>query len=68
MSKTALVLYTISAITGGMYAQCEISCRLKEKGHVDVWRSSNQDIITASTKVFVNGLYRLELMKLDLKG
>ncbi len=62
-SRSKLVRFTISAITGGMDAQGEVTVRLMEDGLVALGKGTDPDIITASAKAFLNGLNRLEYMK-----
>jgi len=62
-SKSKLVRFTVSAITGGTDAQGEVTVRLMEDGLVALGKGTDPDIITASAKAFLNGLNRLETMK-----
>ncbi|MCP4681489.1 MAG: 2-isopropylmalate synthase, partial [Desulfobacterales bacterium] len=62
-SKSKLVRFTVSAISGGMDAQGEVTVRLKENGLVALGKGADPDIIVASAKAFINGLNRLEYMK-----
>ena len=62
-SKSKLVRFTVSAITGGTDAQGEVTVRLMENGLVALGKGTDPDIITASAKAFLNGLNRLETMK-----
>ncbi len=62
-SKSTLVRFTVSAISGGTDAQGEVTVRLMEDGLVALGKGSDPDIITASAKAFINGLNRLENMK-----
>lgn len=62
-SKSKLVRFSITSITGGMDAQGEVTVRLTEDGLVALGKGSNSDIITASAKAYINGLNRLEYMK-----
>ncbi|SPD74547.1 2-isopropylmalate synthase [uncultured Desulfobacterium sp.] len=62
-SKSKLLRFTVSAITGGMDAQGEVSVRLIEDGLVALGKGTDTDIITASAKAFINGLNRLEYLK-----
>ncbi len=64
-SKAKLIRFTVSAISGGMDAQGEVTVRLKEGDRVALGKGADPDIITASAKAFVNGLNRLEAMKSD---
>lgn len=62
-SKAKLVRFTVSAITGGMDAQGEVTVRLTENGLVALGKGTDPDIITASARAFINGLNRLEYLK-----
>jgi 2-isopropylmalate synthase len=62
-SRAELVRFSVSAITGGMDAQGEVMVRLQENGFVALGRGTDQDIITASAKAFINGLNRLAYFK-----
>jgi 2-isopropylmalate synthase len=62
-SKSKLLRFTVSAITGGMDAQGEVTVRLVEDGLVALGKGADSDIITASAKAFINGLNRLEYLK-----
>ena len=62
-SKSKLLRFTVSAISGGMDAQGEVTVRLVEDGLVALGKGADPDIITASAKAFVNGLNRLEHLK-----
>jgi 2-isopropylmalate synthase len=54
-----LLRFTISALTGGVDAQGEVTVRLKEGDNVVLGKGSDSDILVASAKAFVNGLNRL---------
>jgi 2-isopropylmalate synthase len=62
-SRSELLRFTISAITGGTDAQGEVTVRLKENGLVALGRGTDPDIMTASALAFINGLNRLEYLK-----
>ena len=62
-SRSELMRFTISAITGGTDAQGEVTVRLKENGLVALGRGADPDIMTAAALAFVNGLNRLEYLK-----
>ena len=59
-----LLRFTVSALTGGTDAQGEVTVRLRENGLVALGRGSDPDIITASAKAYINGLNRLEYLKM----
>ncbi len=58
-SRCELLRFTVSAITGGMDAQGEVTVRLKENDVVALGKGSDPDIIVASAKAFINGINRL---------
>lgn len=62
-SKAKLLRFTISAITGGLDAQGEVTVRLGENGLVVLGKSSDSDILVAAAKAYINGLNRLEYLK-----
>ena len=62
-TKCELMRFTVSAITGGMDSQGEVTVRLKENGLVALGKGTDPDIITASAKAFINGLNRLVYLK-----
>ena len=62
-TKSKLLHFSISSLTGGTDAQGEVTVRLQEDGQVALGQGSDTDIIIASAKAYVNGLNRLESMK-----
>ncbi|RJP87781.1 MAG: 2-isopropylmalate synthase [Desulfobacteraceae bacterium] len=64
-TKSKLLRFTISALTGGTDAQGEVTVRLKEDERIALGRGSDPDIITASAYSYVNGLNRLEYLKMN---
>jgi 2-isopropylmalate synthase len=62
-TKSHLMRFTISAITGGTDAQGEVTVRLKEKDFIALGKGTDPDIITASAYAYINGLNRLEYLK-----
>ena len=64
-TKSQLLRFTISALTGGTDAQGEVTVRLKEDERIALGRGSDPDIITASAYAYVNGLNRLEYLKMN---
>ncbi|MDO9262687.1 MAG: 2-isopropylmalate synthase, partial [Desulfosalsimonadaceae bacterium] len=52
-TKSQLLRFTISALTGGTDAQGEVTVRLKEDDRVALGRGSDPDIITASAYAYV---------------
>lgn len=64
-TESKLLRFTISALTGGTDAQGEVTVRLKEDECIALGRGSDPDIITASAYAYVNGLNRLEYLKMN---
>ncbi|HIC85666.1 MAG TPA: 2-isopropylmalate synthase, partial [Desulfobacterales bacterium] len=62
-SRSKLLRFTVTAITGGMDAQGEVTVRLEENGLVALGKGADPDIITASAKAYINGLNRLQYLK-----
>ena len=62
-TDSELLRFTVSALTGGTDAQGEVTVRLRENGIVALGRGTDADIITASAKAYINGLNRLEYLK-----
>jgi 2-isopropylmalate synthase len=62
-TRSELLRFTISAITGGTDAQGEVTVRLKENGLMALGRGADPDIMTAATLAYINGLNRLEYLK-----
>ncbi|MCG2758158.1 MAG: 2-isopropylmalate synthase, partial [Desulfobacteraceae bacterium] len=62
-SKSELLRFSVSAISGGTDAQGEVTVRLKENGLIALGRGADPDIITASAKAYINRLNRLEYLK-----
>lgn len=62
-SKSKLLKYIVSSITGGTDAQGEVTVRIQEDDTVVVGQGAHMDIITASVYAYVNALNRLEHAK-----
>ena len=62
-TRSRLMHFGISSLTGGTDAQGEVTVRLEEDGMVALGQGSDPDIIVASAKAFINGLNRMEAMK-----
>ncbi len=62
-TRSRLVRFSVSSVTGGMDAQGEVTVRLEEDGIVALGKGTDPDIITASAKAYINGLNRLEYLK-----
>jgi 2-isopropylmalate synthase len=62
-TRSKLLHYGISSVTGGTDAQGEVTVRLEEDGRVVMGQGTDPDIIVASAKAYINGLNRLDAMK-----
>lgn len=62
-AKSEMLRFTIRALTEGTDALGEVIIRLKENGLMALGRGSDEDIIIASAKAYINGLNRLEYLK-----
>ncbi len=62
-TKSELLRFSITALTGGTDAQGEVTVRLREGGLLALGRGADPDIITAGAKAYLNGLNRLEYLK-----
>jgi len=63
-TESELLRFSVSALTGGTDAQGEVTVRLGENGLIALGKGADPDIITASAKAYVNGLNRLEYLKM----
>ncbi len=63
-TKSALLRFSVNALTGGTDAQGEVTVRLQEDNLIALGRGADPDIITASAYAYINGLNRLEYLKL----
>src|SRR3990172_3616226 len=66
-TKSTLLKYSVTAITGGTDAQGEVSVRLREGEHIVLGQRSHADIIVASAKAYINALNRLEYKKKETR-
>ncbi|MBF0530945.1 MAG: 2-isopropylmalate synthase [Deltaproteobacteria bacterium] len=62
-TRSRLLHFGISSLTGGTDAQGEVTVKLEEDGMVAIGQGSDPDIIVASAKAYINGLNRLDAMK-----
>jgi 2-isopropylmalate synthase len=62
-TKSSLLRFSVSALTGGTDAQGEVTVKLKEGDLIALGRGADPDIITASALAYINGLNRLEYLK-----
>ncbi len=64
-TESELLRFTVSALTGGTDSQGEVTVRLQENGLVALGKGADPDIINASAKAYINGLNRLEYLKVN---
>ena len=62
-TRSNLLHFGISSVTGGTDAQGEVTVRLEEDGRVVLGQGSDPDIIVASAKAYLNGLNRLDALR-----
>jgi 2-isopropylmalate synthase len=62
-TRSKLLRFSVTSMSGGTDAQGEVTVRLQEDGVVALGKGADPDIITASAKAYVNGLNRLEYLK-----
>jgi len=62
-TRSKLLYFSVSSITGGTDAQGEVLVRLEDGGKVVVGQGADPDIITAAAKAYLNGLNRLVFIK-----
>jgi 2-isopropylmalate synthase len=60
--------FAVSSITGGTDAQGEVMVRIEDAGKVVLGQGADPDIITAAAKAYLNGLNRLEYLKISRKS
>ncbi len=58
-----LELYSVNAVTGGTDAQGAVTVRISDNGVKSIGRGSDEDIIVASAKAYINAINRVERMK-----
>jgi len=66
-TKSNLLYFSVSSITGGTDAQGEVMVRIEDSGKVVIGQGADPDIITAAAKAYLNGLNRLEYLKNEPK-
>ncbi len=62
-SKSRLLKFAVSSITGGTEALGEVSVRLEDEGHIVTGQGVDPDVVTASARAYINGLNRLHFLK-----
>ncbi|MBA3014219.1 MAG: 2-isopropylmalate synthase [Proteobacteria bacterium] len=64
-TQSKLLYFAVSSITGGTDAQGEVMVRIEgDNGKVVLGQGADPDIVTAAAKAYLNGLNRLEYLKL----
>jgi 2-isopropylmalate synthase len=67
-TRSKLLQFAVSAITGGTEAQGEVTVRLEEKGRTVIGQGADTDVMVASAKAYINALNKLEYRKKELRG
>ena len=62
-TKSRLLYFAVSSITGGTDAQGEVMVRIEDEGKVVLGQGADPDIITAAAKAYLNGLNRIAFLK-----
>jgi len=62
-TKSKLLYFAVSSITGGTDAQGEVMVRVEDDGKIVVGQGADPDIITAAAKAYLKALNRLEYLK-----
>ena len=62
-TRSTLLYFAVSSITGGTDAQGEVMVRIEDHGKVVLGQGADPDIVTAAAKAYLNGLNRLEYLK-----
>jgi len=62
-TKSKLLYFAVSSITGGTDAQGEVMVRVENDGKIVVGQGADPDIITAAAKAYLKALNRLEYLK-----
>ena len=65
-TRSKLLYFAVSSITGGTDAQGEVMVRIEDHGKVVVGQGADPDIITAAAKAYLNGLNRLVYLKKEI--
>ncbi|MBI9111626.1 2-isopropylmalate synthase [Maridesulfovibrio ferrireducens] len=61
--KPKLELYSVNAVTGGADAQGAVMVHIIDEGVKSIGRGSDEDIMVASAKAYINAINRVERMK-----
>jgi len=67
-TRSKLLQFAVSAITGGTEAQGEVTVRLEEKGQTVIGQGADTDVMVASAKAYINALNKLEYRKKEMRG
>ncbi len=67
-TRSKLLQFAVSAITGGTEAQGEVTVRLEEKGRTVIGQGADTDVMVASAKAYINALNKLEYRKKEMRG
>jgi 2-isopropylmalate synthase len=62
-TKSKLLNFSVSSITGGTDAQGDVMVRIKDDDKIVIGQGADPDIITAAAKAYLNALNRLEYLK-----
>jgi 2-isopropylmalate synthase len=62
-TRSKLLYFAVSSITGGTDAQGEVMVRVENDGKIVVGQGADPDIITAAAKAYLKALNRLEYLK-----
>ncbi|MBW1790740.1 MAG: 2-isopropylmalate synthase [Deltaproteobacteria bacterium] len=62
-TRSKLLYFAVSSITGGTDAQGEVMVRVEDDGKIVVGQGADPDIITAAAKAYLKALNRLEYLK-----
>lgn len=66
-TKSKLLYFAVSSITGGTDAQGDVMVRIEDEGKIVVGQGADPDIITAAAKAYLNALNRMEYLKKEKK-
>jgi 2-isopropylmalate synthase len=62
-TKSRLLYFAVSSISGGTDAQGEVMVRLECDGKIVIGQGADPDIVTAAAKAYLNGLNRLAYLQ-----
>lgn len=64
-TKSKLLYFAVSSISGGTDAQGEVMVRLEGDGKIVIGQGADPDIVTAAAKAYLNGLNRLAYLQTE---